>query len=348
MNPMISIPLELSIPQAKARFVADFVEVAPNSTATSSYLFDRISTPNWALEWGLPYWLGKSLGLSTETTWEFLLSTLYLLAFARVADDLADGESTDGTEQYLSIMLYHLCVLQYSRLLNNDGDWADTANPASSTSSAQARLRFWGYFADYMTEWLHTTFSGQVKLECCLDTHQSEDLLSLARRGAFLKICCAAACCLVGEENKIQPLTHVLEEVLVGVVMLDDEFDWAADLEAGRPNAFVAHCSSLPQIPPNVPALRSAVLRSIYLSNQADLYFDLILQRMAVAKVSAHAVACSGLVDFICAYEEEVKLCRQWLRERATEQLRELLAIRVIFSADQPLSAEPSAVYRDS
>jgi hypothetical protein len=143
----------------------------------------------------------------------------------------------------------------------------------------------------------------------------------LARRGAPLKICCAAACLLVGREGDILPLTSVLDQLLVGVVLLDDQFDWKADLEAGRYNAFVAYCSDLPQTDEWRETNRQAVLKEIYLRQAARPYFDLIRDRMQKAERSAQSTGCLGLRDFITWYKGEVTTCGAWLADKVEMQL---------------------------
>ncbi|HEX5863902.1 MAG TPA: hypothetical protein VF014_06530 [Casimicrobiaceae bacterium] len=122
----------------------------------------------------------------------------------------------------------------------------------------------------------------------------------------------------------------MIDDIMVGVIMLDDEFDWAEDLQAGRYNTFVAYCSEMPQHRGNLAANRLAVLREIYLGRRAQPFFEVIRGRLRTALRTAEAIGFRGLVDFIAWFDHEVKTCGAWLhRSRQQHEGRERLRQRM-------------------
>ncbi len=311
---------EAEVAETKATFLSELTDLAPGLAEAGLDLFARICTPNWALEWGLSDWLGTMLGWPAEKERELRLSNLYMLAFARLTDDLADGEnpSQPGTAAVLAATLHHLCFRSYIRLF----DGSHLPEPAGDRRSR----RFRTYFDTYMAQWLHATVNPSSKPGPGFRSLTESDLLALAERGALLKVPCAAACVLSGCEDKIAPLGVALDELLVGIVLLDDEFDWAQDIEAGRHNAFVAYCSHRPQTMEHRQANRRAVLKQIYLAEAAGPYFDLICDCLDHAARSAQAAACPGMYNFVTWYSKEVKECGRWLAEEAEAKMRLVIA----------------------
>ena len=118
------------------------------------------------------------------------------------------------------------------------------------------------------------------------------------------------------------PLSSAMDELMIGVVMMDDEFDWAEDLDAGRYNVFVAYCSDLPQTNEWREANRKAVVREIYCGQVARPYFSVLREHLQRAKAGAQAVGCSGMVDYISWFEEEAMACGTWLVEESRSRLR--------------------------
>ncbi len=306
----------------KARFLADLAALAPALGNTGRRLLTRIVTPNWALEWSLAYWVGTALSLPADVTRELVLSNVYMLAFGRLADDLVDGDEPKGALS-LAVALYHLWIRQYVRLFASTRP-IRVASPGSVVGDRRAAGRFWAYFDDYMTQGLRVTLDGGP-LASNFRSYTEGDFQCLAARGAPLKIGCAAACLLAGRDSDVAVLASVVDLVVSSVVLLDDEFDWVEDLEAGRYNAFVAYCSDLPQTDEQREANRQAVLQEIYLGQAARPYFDLIQERLQQALQTSRSIGCPGLSDFIVWYEREVTACGAWLAQEAKTQLRALV-----------------------
>ena len=192
-------------------------------------LLDRISPPNWTLEWSLPGWLGSALGLDASTIADLTLANVFGLAYIKLQDDLLDGEVGEDDRQaalLLSSVLHRKWLLVYTGLFPGDSP-------------------FWGYFEQYMTQWVRATWASRQEHSKPWAAWGEEDLLILGHRGAPLKICAAAACLLAQRAELIPQLESALDHLLIGAVLLDHALDWADDLAAGRYNAFVAYASAL-------------------------------------------------------------------------------------------------------
>ena len=189
-------------------------------------LLDRISPPNWTLEWSLPGWLGNAHGLDTSTIADLTLANVFGLAYIKLQDDLLDGEVGGDDRQaalLLSSVLHRKWLLVYSGLF-----------PGGSL--------FWRYFEQYMTQWVRATWASRQEHSKPWAAWGEEDLLILGQRGAPLKICAAAACLLAQRAELIPQLESALDHLLIGAVLLDHALDWAEDLAAGQVQRFCRLC----------------------------------------------------------------------------------------------------------
>lgn len=307
-----SIPDELRIEDTSAverQFLAELAGLAPELQDAGGTLFRRIVTPNWALEWGMPRWLGETFDLSEHITGELVMANAYMLAYIRITDDLADGDAP-GSSVRLAVSIYHLWMRRYLRLFDEQ--------------RVQATREFWAYFDECMTRWLNATM-GAAQPVPPFGSYTEADYLHLADRGATLKIVCAAACLLAGRERDLPLLGSATDDIMAGVVLLDDRFDWRTDLDAGRYNAFVAYCSDLPQIEEYRDANRRAVLEEIHFGKAAQPYFTVIAELAERARRNAEAAGCRLLARFAEWYAEEAVGCGVWLRNEAASRMHDFL-----------------------
>ena len=217
---------------ASEGYLAAFRTAPPRLAEAAMAWLENIRPPQWALEWSLPFWLGETLGLPREATRRLVLSNVIGLAFVRLQDALADGE----TPQIGPALAPPLSTLIYQRWMQEYRGLCDTP-------------RFWMYFDGYLAEWLAATIAGDESPVHAFQEFGEEDFLHLAHRGAPLKVCVAAACLLAGREQDLPGVGRCHRSLLVGAVLLDHAHDWTDDLAAGRYNAFVASISPLPQTP---------------------------------------------------------------------------------------------------
>ena len=153
-------------------------------------LLDRISPPNWTLEWSLPWWLGNVFELSATAVAALTLANVYGLGYIKLQDDLIDGEVGGDDRQaalLLSSVLHRKWLLVYSGLF-----------PGGSVS--------WCYFEQYMTQWVRATWASRQEYSKPWAAWGEEDLLILGHRGAPLKICAAAAC-LLAQRGRVDSAT---------------------------------------------------------------------------------------------------------------------------------------------
>ena len=257
MPPRLPEMLEITI---KAEFGAALISQPSELAESGRRLLDRISPPNWTLEWSLPGWLGSAHGLDTSTIADLTLANVFGLAYIKLQDDLLDGEVGGDDRQaalLLSSVLHRKWLLVYTGLFPGDSP-------------------FWGFFEQYMTQWARATWASRQEHSKPWATWGVEDLLILGQRDAPLKICAAAACLLNQRQELLPLLESALDHLLIGAVLLDHAMDWAGDLAAGRYNAFVAYASALPQTAGHQTANRLAVAEEYLIGRAGQLYFQLL------------------------------------------------------------------------
>ncbi len=274
-------------------------------------VLDRISSPNWLLEWELPRWLGESFSLDTAVTRALVTANLFGLAAFRLLDDLLDGDvmlQDREAATLLATILHQRWVLQHIDLF-------EAASP------------FWAYFHSYVAQWLHGTMPGDSEPVLFRDDGEAGDLLWLADRGAPLKTCCAAACLLAGRETQLTLLEETIDLFLVAAVLHDHVQDWADDLAAARLNAFVACYASHPQTAEHQQANRQDVLEELLLGDGANRYFHCAELHIEAAIRGAQELGCTGLERHVRWFAARSKAFRQdlvtahrnWLREKTIQ-----------------------------
>ena len=253
-------------------------------------LLERISPPNWALEWSLPAWLGSVYGLDVSPIADLTLANVFGLAYIKLQDDLLDGEVGEDDRQaalLLSSVLHRKWLLVYTGLFPGDS-------------------LFWRYFEQHMTQWVRATWASRQQYSRPWAAWGEADLLILGQRGAPLKICAAAACLLAQRSEQIPQLESALDHLLTGAVLLDHALDWAEDLAAGRCNAFVAYASGWPQTSEHQAANRLAVAEELLAGRAGQAYFQLLHRELTAARAPARQAGCEDLARYI-----------SWLRRAA-------------------------------
>jgi hypothetical protein len=246
-------------------------------------LLNRISPPNWTLEWSLPGWLGSALGLSAPIVAALTLANVYGLAYIRLQDDQVDGEVVEDDQQVaplLATVLYQKWLLVYTGIFMGESP-------------------FWGFFEKYMAQWVAATLRSRRALNKAFRDYDAADLRGLGERGAPLKLCAVAACLLAQREELILKLESALDHLLTGAVLLDHALDWSGDLAAGRYNAFVAYASATTQTSENAVANRRAVLQELLVGRAARPYFGVLRRQLQVAIDESRAVGVLRLTDYV-------------------------------------------------
>jgi len=306
---------ESEMEETGARFCAGLQRVAPALAPHGRRLLASISTPNWTLEWGLPRWLGDAFGLPPELSDGLVLANAYGLAFVRLVDDLADGEAAGFKPAEVVLLagaMHSLWIGQVRQV---------TGGAAGPPAGRDGLVRFWRDFAEYRTQGVRATLDDRLP-PVPFRAYTEADFRRLAARGAPLKVCCAAACLLAGREHDLPALADAIDQLLVGAVLLDHALDWPEDLAGGRPNAFIAYASSLPQTAGNRDDNQRRVLEAILLGRGARPYFARIGERLRAARDAADALPCAGLASFLGWLDRETAAYAARLRGEANVRLR--------------------------
>lgn len=301
------MPSAIVVNAATARLADAVAAALPNSRLAMRALIPRITTANWALEWESPSWLGAALGLPSATEAELRFANAAMLAYIRVADDIADGE-LDAAAAPLAQALRSV--------------WRSAYRPLFGAPPSGGLDTFEAFFDQYEAEWNAATFRQSGSDAPLWADYDETAFRRIAHRGATLKVAVAAAAVLAGREDVIAPIATSVDDVMVGVAMLDDAFDWVADLTAGRYNVFIAFCSDLPQTSAHERANQIATLRRIYGREGVSQYFRRLSERLAHAEKILSAGLCPGLLTFATAYRHEVRNCELWFAEQAGERRR--------------------------
>ena len=337
---MIDLPPTLSdaeMAELQAGFMAELAAVSPELPEAARGLLECIATRNWVLEWGLPHWLGATFELEPEVTRVLALSNAFGLAYVRAADDQIDGDEPRCAAS-LGPVLHHLWISQYARLLGATGEGRPTGGGVAPVGRTTA-VRLWTSFDEYVKEWLRAALQAREGPASPFRSYTEDDYLQLSWRGAPLKIGCAAACLLASREDDLPHLASAVDQCMAALVLVDDAFDWAEDLAAGRYNTFVACCSDLPQRDEHRQANHREVLKEVYTGGAVGPYFEAVQQRLTRAREAARAFGCEGLSTYVDWYESEATACGAWLQKEArARRLAVLETARASHAAARPLA----------
>jgi hypothetical protein len=274
----------------RPQFVDEIGAFAVGLRAPAGELLDAVATSNWALEWCLADWIGQAYGLADGTVESLRLTNVQMIAFARLIDDLADGESrfppTVATP--LAVTLQRVWTAGYLRLLRGSAH----------------EDRFWSRFDRHLGRWMAATQSAPT------------GGTGVADRAAFLDVAVAAGCLVAGRPDVLAELELAMGDLAVGIVMLDDLFDWRLDLAGDRANVFVDHVWAGPLDGAPRDAIARAVQRELYVG-AGHSYLDALLVRLDEARRRACVAGCDGLARFIEWYAAESVAVGRHLVERA-------------------------------
>jgi len=312
MMPRLPETLEIIV---RTHFGAALTGEPAELTEFGARLLACSAPPNWTLEWSLPAWLGGALGLDASSVADLTLANVFGLAYIKLQDDLSDGEVAEGDRQaalLLAAVLHRKWLLVYTALFPGDSP-------------------FWGFFEQYMTQWVRATWASRRAQSMHLAAWGEEDLLILGHRGAPLKICAAAACLLTRREELLPQIESALDHLLTGAVLLDHALDWADDLAAGQFNAFVAYASAATQTFEYREANRRAVAEELLVGKAGRPYFQLLRRELAAASAIARQVGCEDLARYIAWLRRETIPYSKGMAATARDQLHR--AIESLFVA---------------
>jgi hypothetical protein len=256
------------------------------------HILDKISTPNWKLEWFLPRWLGNSFGLSADVIRALTLSNVLGLAFLRLVDDQVDGENQVAdavTTLSLATRLYHLAFQPYRELM-------------------MGHPQFWDHADEYLAQWTNAILANKRPPQEGLRALSQDHYQLLAQLGAPLKICCLAAWLLSNQKPVLPDLLLAIEHYVIGAVLLDHYKDWQADLHAHRYNLFIDHALQGDKMPLTQDELQSYVLEAILSTEVLVSYFSIILKQVQTAQAYAAKVRCNELEQHLRSFHQQIAL----------------------------------------
>ncbi|HEY9246530.1 MAG TPA: hypothetical protein VIO11_06770 [Candidatus Methanoperedens sp.] len=328
--------------QIQTEFCGLIQQLTPGLYSQGQELLDRISTRNWALEWGLPRWLGEAYNLPESTIHELILANIFMLGFVRIIDDVIDddfqpsysaieGISTPTHQLSFSANNKHNHAILLGTLLQNL--WykhhvrllSQTEAKISARQSCDNGLvpSYLDAATQSLSEWINVTSDQERRPTHGFSAFTETDYLRIGHRGSVLKTCCIAACLVAGRDTEIQPLTIAIDHILIGVGMKDDILDWLSDLQAGRYNVFIAFCSDLAQTAEFRSANELAVLRAIYIDQKIDSFFDLILEHIFTAEKAAMLATSPKFCKFISCLRSDICTHKSELNMITLAQIRE-------------------------
>lgn len=251
---------------------------------------DRISGPNWSLEWFLPRWLGDGFGLPPHAIHKMMLGNVLGLGFLRLIDGLIDDENrvADRTTTIsLAMLLYHRALRRYQDLLPN--------NPT-----------FMAAVDGYLLQWSNAIHSSNTGFAGGYRVLKQDRFQHLAQLGAPLKICCVAACTLTQQEGVLDDLLLCIDHYVISAVLLDHFKDWQEDLRANRTNLFVDALLQGVQGSLSGQQLRNHVFEAILSGDGPQEYFSAILEHAQLAVVQASKVSCSELEVYLSTFYKKI------------------------------------------
>lgn len=230
----------------------------------------RLRSPNWTLEWHLPWWLGQAFGVPSPIARRAVVSNVLGLMAVGLSDDAEDGELGDSdpdVARRLAAALLEQAIELYRPML-----------PPESP--------FWRELDGWLEAWRAAgTRNGGPRL--------------LAARGAPLKAG-ARAMTLLGDRPAPWPLVErCLDAALTALALYDDASDWEGDLVAGRWNAFVAAAGADDQRPASRDANRARVLLALLNDGAATRWYGQVADEARRAAVLAGEAGCEPLAEHL-------------------------------------------------
>ena len=256
---------------ARARLEPD-AELAPLFDATLA----NLTPERWTIEWNLPRWLAARFDLPRTVSDALVESNVLGLLCVRLTDDVADGDIAPedvAAARALAAAALDAALRPYRALF-----------PPGSP--------FWSFFERSMAAW-----------------RAGSDGPDHATRAAPIKVAAHACCLLAGRSDAWPELDRCLDRAMTALVLYDHFFDWEADVQGGRWNAFVA--GVVPGDPSERGAMRTraAVLTAMLTREVVDAHFGLI---------AAEADASARLADAL-ELDELAAYLRSWANAAAAQ-----------------------------
>jgi hypothetical protein len=253
------------------------LEPHPHQARLAGAYLATLTPERWTIEWHLPSWLAARLGLADDVANALTESNVLGLLSVRLSDDVVDGDVDPfdvAAAEALAAAALDAALCPYRELF-----------PPGSP--------FWPFLEGSMAAW-----------------RAGADGPDHGARTAPIRIAAYACCLLAGQPDLWPLLERCLERAMTALVLYDQFFDWEADVEAGRWNAFVA--GILDRAPTAGRAqgrVRSAVLAAMLAEDVVPGHF---------ARIAAEATTGARLAEELELGELAGHL-RSWARAAAVQ-----------------------------
>jgi hypothetical protein len=275
-------------PADVARVASAFVRATsglpPALRSAGERLFDRLASPNWTVEWGLPRWVGESRGLSEWTCARLVEANVLGLGYVRLADDARDGEAgplEHPAVRPLADYLYSAAIGVYESLIGHH-PW------------------FWGRAEQFLAEW---RMVGRHLLTLDALHADDDEILSLAHIGSPLQIGVAAVCAFAHQERELARLTLPVRRYLAATVLLDHMADWREDVGDGRPNLFVRALLGSASPPGPVQAIRRQMAEAMLEPQRAQAFLERVIGQLRLAVGDCRRASLDKFADALTELE---------------------------------------------
>ena len=282
-----------------AAFEAVVLGFAADDIALARGVRARIGPDRYALEWNLPWWIGRALGVDASTCERLSLGNVIGLVALRLSDDLEDGDVAAedvASARRLSDGLLAAALASYHSLF-----------PPSSP--------LWPRLDAWLAEWHEATRIGA-------SSHRATQLTA---RAAPVKASAYGACLIHGRGELFVTLESALDNALQAMVLFDHLVDWQHDIQAGRWNAFAAHALGKPRGGGDAAVRTTGVYRALLTGNALEAYINEIDSNMRRAIEVVGDLGLTSLEEHLSQLDERMKEHSQALRthyrdlaERAT------------------------------
>jgi hypothetical protein len=229
---------DLAVARITAATERRIAAICPEELALARRTLRHLPPERWALEWQLPWWLGRAFGLSPRRCEALVIGNLLGLVALHLEDGLRDGDVPDvdvPSAARLSPRLLEAALSSYEAVLPRSSPFRRFADEA-------------------LDRWRAAQQAGEPTTP-----DPGPRGPALVDRAAPVRVAAFAVCLLAGREDAWPRIDRCLGHALAALVRYDQLVDWMDDLAAGRWNSFVAAVAPGPQDRAHTERNRAAV-----------------------------------------------------------------------------------------
>jgi hypothetical protein len=193
----------------------------PRLQRVGEMLFQRYAGPWQGVDWIQPFVLSEAWFVPLPSQQIIATANALTAIHAHIQRAAMNDESrSSGALLPLSSWLYTRALCQYQQLF-----------PPTSF--------FWRLLEGYHLEWAESVLWERQRQWGAVKQYNQEDTLRLAGVGALLKISAAAVALITGNQRIVMPLSSVMDQIHIGIQLVDGIVNWREDLRARRATYFL-------------------------------------------------------------------------------------------------------------